>query len=63
MAVAEETGASVMGAAAIIDRGADPGRLNVPLQALVRMEVAAYPAESCPMCAKGIPVTKPGSRA
>ena len=53
IAVAEEAGASVMGAAAIIDRGADPGRLNLPLQALVRMEVPAYPPESCPLCAKG----------
>jgi len=62
IAVAEEAGASVMGVAAIIDRGADPGRLNLPLQALVRMEVPAYPPGSCPMCAKGLPVTKPGSR-
>ena len=53
IAVAEASGASVFGAAAIIDRGADPGRLNMPLQALVRMEVPAYPPEACPMCAKG----------
>ena len=63
IAVAEEAGASVLGAAAIIDRGADPGRLNLPLQALVRMEVPAYPPESCPLCAKGVAVVKPGSRA
>jgi orotate phosphoribosyltransferase len=63
IAVAEETGASVLGAAAIIDRGADPGRLNLPLQSLVRMEVPAYPPESCPLCARGVPVVKPGSRA
>jgi orotate phosphoribosyltransferase len=63
IAVAEEAGASVTGAAAIIDRGPDPGRINLPLQALVRMEVPAYPPESCPLCAKGVPVVKPGSRA
>jgi orotate phosphoribosyltransferase len=62
IAVAEDAGASVSGAAAIIDRGVDPGRLNLPLQALVRMDVPAYPPESCPLCAKGLPVTKPGSR-
>ncbi|HVD91191.1 MAG TPA: orotate phosphoribosyltransferase [Vicinamibacterales bacterium] len=60
--VATAAGAQVMGAAAIIDRGGDPGRLEIPLQALVRMAVAAYPPESCPLCAGGIPVTKPGSR-
>jgi orotate phosphoribosyltransferase len=62
IAVAEASGARVIGAAAIIDRGSDPGRLNSPLQALVRMEVPAYSPESCPLCAKGLPVTKPGSR-
>jgi len=63
IAVAEAAGAAVVGAASIIDRGADAGNLNVPLQALVRMHVAAYPPESCPLCATGVPVVKPGSRA
>ena len=63
IAVAEAAGATVLGAAAIIDRGSDPGRLDLPLQALVRMEVPSYPADACPMCATGRPVTKPGSRA
>lgn len=60
---AEAAGAQVLGAAAIIDRGADAARLNVPLQALVRLEVPAYTAEACPLCAAGQPVVKPGSRA
>ena len=63
IAVAEAAGAHVVGAGAIIDRGGEAARLNVPLQALVRMEVPTYPPESCPLCAKGEPVTKPGSRA
>jgi len=62
IAVAEAAGATVLGAAAIVDRGSNPARINLPLQALVRMEVPAYPPESCPMCAKGMPVVKPGSR-
>jgi orotate phosphoribosyltransferase len=62
IAVAEEAGATVLGAAAIIDRGTDPGRLNLPLQALVRMEVPAYAPEACPLCRQGLPVVKPGSR-
>jgi orotate phosphoribosyltransferase len=60
---AEAAGAQVMGAGAIIDRGTDASRLNIPLQALVRMEVAAYQPDACPLCAKGLPVIKPGSRA
>jgi orotate phosphoribosyltransferase len=63
IAVAEAAGAQVVGAAAIIDRGSDPARLNVPLQALVKMAVAAHDPASCPLCAQGLPVIKPGSRA
>ena len=60
---AEAAGAAVVGAAAIIDRGVDASKLNVPLQALVRMQVAAHQPDACPLCAAGQPVVKPGSRA
>lgn len=63
VAVADAAGAQVLGAAALIDRGGDPGRLGLPLQTLVRLEVPAFQPDACPMCAKGEPVTKPGSRA
>ena len=63
IAVAEAAGARVVGAAAIIDRGSDASRLNVPLQSLVKMDGPVYSPESCPLCAKGSPVVKPGSRA
>jgi orotate phosphoribosyltransferase len=61
--VAKAAGAEVLGAVAIIDRGHDTSRLSLPLYALAQLEVPAYQAESCPMCARGVPVTKPGSRA
>ena len=63
IAVAEALGAQVTGAAAIIDRGSDPARLNLPMQSLVRLEVPTYAPEACPLCAKGVPIVKPGSRA
>lgn len=62
-AVAAAAGASVSGAASIIDRGLDPTRLDLPLYSLVQMQVPAHPPESCPLCARNIPVVKPGSRA
>ncbi len=62
-AVGEAAGALVAGAAAIIDRGSDPARLALPMQALVRLDVPTFAPESCPLCAKGVAVTKPGSRA
>jgi len=38
-------------------------RGKTALQALVRMNVAAYQPDACPLCAKGLAVVKPGSRA
>jgi len=61
--VALDAGARVIGAASIIDRGTDPGRLNLPLYALVQLQVPVYQPQSCPLCATGVPVVKPGSRA
>lgn len=62
--VARESGAQVVGASSIIDRGSDSSRVvDVPLVSLVRMEVPTYQPDSCPLCAKGLPVVKPGSRA
>lgn len=61
--VANAAGATVSGAAALVDRGGDPANIPVPLFSLVQMKVANYDPASCPLCAKGLPVIKPGSRA
>jgi orotate phosphoribosyltransferase len=61
--VARATGATVVGAGAIIDRGGDQVRLDIPLHALVRLEVPTYNPDACPLCAHGVAVVKPGSRA
>ena len=60
--VARASGAHVVGAAAIVDRGHDPARLHVPMQALVQLDVPVYDPDSCPLCAKDVPIVKPGSR-
>jgi orotate phosphoribosyltransferase len=60
--VAEVSDARVIGAAAIVDRGSDPARLNLPMQTLVRLDVPTYQPDACPLCARGVPVVKPGSR-
>ena len=63
IAVAHATGAQVVGAAAIIDRGNNDATLGMPLFSLVKLDVPTHQPEACPMCAKGEPVVKPGSRA
>src|SRR5215471_8119074 len=42
IAVAEGAGAQVVGASSIIDRGLPASALGVPLQSLVKLQVAAY---------------------
>jgi orotate phosphoribosyltransferase len=62
MDVAREAGAEVVGAAAIVDRSGGTIDFGVPSHALVQLEVPTYDPEKCPLCARGLPVVKPGSR-
>jgi orotate phosphoribosyltransferase len=56
-------GGVVVGVGAIVNRS---GRENLfaplPFTALLTVDVPTYPPESCPLCASGVPLTKPGSR-
>jgi orotate phosphoribosyltransferase len=60
--VAMAAGANVVAASAIIDRGNNPARISVPLHALVKLDVPTYQPDVCPLCARSVPVVKPGSR-
>ena len=60
--VAKATGATVVGAASIIDRSGGEQKLDVPYHALATVSLPTYQPESCPLCAEGKPVVKPGSR-
>ena len=60
--VARAAGAVVVGAAAIIDRSGGNQGLDVPFHALATISLPTYQPESCPLCAAGSPVVKPGSR-
>jgi len=66
MQVARAAGAQVVGAGAIVNRGASgqavPGGLDVPLHALLEVTLPTYEPDKCPLCAQGLPVVKPGSR-
>jgi orotate phosphoribosyltransferase len=60
--VARTAGATVIAAGSIIDRSGGQSTLDVPFQSLVTLSLPTYQAAACPLCAKGLPVTKPGSR-
>jgi orotate phosphoribosyltransferase len=55
-------GANVLAAACIIDRSEGEADIGVPLVALTRYKVPAYPADQLPPDLAAIPAVKPGSR-
>ena len=60
--VARAAGATVVGAASIIDRSGGNQKIDVPYVALATIGLPTYEPDACPMCAEGKPVVKPGSR-
>ena len=60
--VAVAAGGTVVGAVAIINRAEEPVRFDVPFDSLVQIPMPAYELAACPLCARGEPVAKPGSR-
>jgi orotate phosphoribosyltransferase len=62
MQVATAAGGHVVGAASIVDRSGGRSSLSVPFYSLLDVDLPAYEPDSCPLCAKGLPVVKPGSR-
>jgi orotate phosphoribosyltransferase len=61
--VAKAAGAQVVGAAALVDRSGGSTALDVPFQALLDFNLPTYQPDACPLCAQGLPIVKPGSRA
>ena len=62
MQVAKASGARVVGAASIVNRSAGPPDVDVPFASLLDIALPTYEPDSCPQCAQGLPVIKPGSR-
>lgn len=62
MQVATSAGGRVVGAASVVDRSGGAVRFDVPFEALLDVELPTYQPDACPLCLKGLPVVKPGSR-
>ena len=56
-----QNGAHVVAVACLVHRSKS-NPFTVPLIATMQMEVPTWPEASCPLCAKGLPARKPGSR-
>jgi orotate phosphoribosyltransferase len=55
-------GGDVAGVGCLVDRSGGKADLGVPLKAALQVDIASWDEKDCPLCAKGIPIIKPGSR-
>jgi len=64
--VVRAAGAVVVACGSIIDRRASTEKGDavdgIPYRALLALDVPAWDPAACPLCAKGVPLTAPGSR-
>ena len=54
-------GGTVAGASVLVDRSGGSARPDIPIHALWRLDIPAYAPADCPLCAKGISTTHPGT--
>ena len=55
-------GAEVVGIAVLVDRSSAPIDFGAPLERLVKLDLPTYEPSVCPLCRRGVPLEKPGSK-
>jgi orotate phosphoribosyltransferase len=60
--IVKEYGGRVVGVAVIVDRSGGKVEMDVPIHSLATIEIKVYEEERCPLCARSLPIVKPGSR-
>ncbi len=58
----ENAKGKVVGISAIANRGKEENPFEYPFVYLIRLNFKTYSPDSCPLCKKGIPIEKPGSK-
>jgi orotate phosphoribosyltransferase len=61
LAAVKKLAGRVVGVGVLVLRSAQEPDFGVPFYACHRTEVVTYQPQHCPLCAKGIPLVKPGS--
>ena len=54
-------GGTVAGASVLVDRSGNDARLDIPVRSLWRLDIPSFASAECPLCAKGVPATHPGT--
>lgn len=62
MDIVKAAGGVVVGVGSVADRSSGKVDFGVPFHALMTANVESWDEASCPLCAKGVPIKKPGSR-
>ena len=60
--IVRERGGEIVGVGVLIDRSGGHLDFGVKMKSLLTLDIKSYQPEDCPLCKKGIPITKPGSR-
>ena len=62
MDIVRSRGGKVVGVGVLIDRSGGKVDFGIKTEKLLTVDIKTYLPEECPLCKKGIPVVKPGSR-
>lgn len=60
--VVRSQGADIIGVGSIVDRSGKDIDFGVKSISLLKLDLPVFPPEDCPLCKRGIGITKPGSR-
>lgn len=60
--IVKQRGGTIVGLGVLIDRSGGKTDFGVKMKSLLTLDIKTYLPENCPLCKKGIPVVKPGSR-
>ncbi len=60
--IAKKRGGRVVGVGVLIDRSGGRIDFGAKMKSLLTLDIKSYQPGECPLCKKGIPVVKPGSR-
>ncbi len=60
--LARSYGADVLGIAVLVDRSDSSVNFDVPLKSLLKLQIETHEPSDCPLCRKGLPLVKPGSK-
>lgn len=62
VSLVQQSGANLKGIGFLVDRSMGRAEFPVNTFSLLKMDVVTYPPDDCPLCKKGLPLVKPGSR-